>query len=74
MKKYSSKYYLIGIDQHFKVSPRYQLENDFNLNEENLLSIRSDRFIQCDITNEKEFHQIISEHRIQIIIHLAALL
>ncbi|CAF1412625.1 unnamed protein product [Adineta steineri] len=71
---YSTKYEVFGLDQHLNISSRYQSQNINNENIKTILSIPSDKFFQCDITNREKLYEIIQEQKIEIIIHLAAIL
>ena len=70
----SSEYDFFGLDQHLKRSPRYELEPDSIPKRNDLLFISADQFIECDITDQQHFNQIIQYCQIDIIIHLAAVL
>lgn len=74
-EKYPSKYYLLGLDQHLERSPRYALEHLQGWSEATTgPSIPSDRFVRCDITDGAQLNAIVLAHRIDTIIHLAAVL
>jgi nucleoside-diphosphate-sugar epimerase len=73
-KTYPTKYQVFGLDQHMKPSSRYQLETNDDSNFEPTLNLPSDRFFQCDITDRTKLHHFIEEQKIEIIIHLAAVL
>jgi len=71
---YPTKYQVFGLDQHMNISQRYQDRNNENLQIKTILPIPSEKFFQCDITDRMKFYQIIQEQKIDIIIHLAAIL
>ncbi|CAF2041275.1 unnamed protein product [Rotaria magnacalcarata] len=73
-EKYPTKYQVFGIDQHLNISTRYQSINIDNIKIKSISSISTDKFFQCDVTDRTKLHQIIQEQKIEIIIHLAALL
>ncbi|CAM4833676.1 unnamed protein product [Rotaria magnacalcarata] len=73
-EKYPTKYQVFGIDQHLNISTRYQSINIDNIKIKSISSISTDKFFQCDVTDRTKLHKIIQEQKIEIIIHLAALL
>ncbi|CAF3516906.1 unnamed protein product [Rotaria sp. Silwood1] len=73
-EKYPIKYKIFGLDQHLNISPRYQSVNNDDPKIKPILPIPLDKFFQCDITDRIKLHEIIKEQKIEIIIHLAALL
>ena len=69
------EYDVFGLDQHMNVSPRYASYSEKIIEEmEKKYPLKRERFLQCDITDRIEVHRMIEEQRIQIIIHLAAVL
>jgi nucleoside-diphosphate-sugar epimerase len=73
-EKYPNKYQVFGLDRHTNISSRYQVENNKDLQVETTLPLSTDKFFQCDVTDRIKLHQIIEEQKIDIIIHLAAVL
>ena len=73
-ENYPEKYYVIVLEQHKNLSPRYQLKNRRSAHDEKILSFPTDRFFRCDVTDKGRLHQIIKKQTIQIIIHLTAVL
>lgn len=73
-KTYPEKYQVFGLDQHTDISSRYQAKNEENLHVETILPIPLDKFFQCDIMDKNKLYRIIQEQKINIIIHLAAVL
>lgn len=73
-ENYSRKYQVVGLDQHVNLSTRYQSTNVTSQEIKKVLPIPADKFFQCDITDRMKLHKIIEEQKIDIIIHLAALL
>jgi nucleoside-diphosphate-sugar epimerase len=71
---YPTKYQVFGLDQHTNVSSRYQGKNDEIIELATILPLSLDKFFQCDITDRNKLHEIIQEQKIDIIIHLAAVL
>ncbi|UJR29870.1 hypothetical protein I4U23_017418 [Adineta vaga] len=73
-KTYPEKYQVYGLDLHIDISTRYQ-SHDFNEQDiKTISSIPIEKFIQCDITDRTKLYGIINELKIDIIIHLAAVL
>jgi UDP-glucose 4-epimerase len=72
-KTYPDKYQVFGVDQHMNISSRYQIQYDENRPVEPL-PLSSDKFFQCDITDRRKLYEIIQKQKIDIIIHLAAVL
>ena len=73
-KTHPTKYQVFGLDQHMDISSRYQIKSCQNFNEKTIPSLPLDRFFQCDITDRMKLHKLIEEQKIDIIIHLAAVL
>ena len=73
-RTYPEKYEIFGLDQHTNVSLRYQGNEEKNEDIERINSLPLDKFFQCDVTDRDKLFQIIQKQRIQIIIHLAAVL
>jgi nucleoside-diphosphate-sugar epimerase len=73
-KTYPDKYETFGLDQHMNISSRYETNNEKNSEIETNYPLALDKFFQCDITDRIKFFEIIEEQKIEIIIHLAAVL
>jgi len=71
---YPNKYQVFGLDRHTNISPRYQAANKNDLQVKTILPLSKDKFFQCDVTDRIKLHQIIAEQKIDVIIHLAAVL
>jgi nucleoside-diphosphate-sugar epimerase len=72
---YPNKYQVFGLDRHTNISSRYPTgDNNNNLQVDTILPLSTDKFFHCDITDRIKLHQIIAEQKIDIIIHLAAVL
>ena len=61
-----------GLDTTRDQSPRYQQENPVETR--SIIGAPKDRFVRSDVTDRQALHQILADLRIEIIIHLAALL
>lgn len=70
----SSNYSIYGIDKHVALSIRYQLENTSVSKDQQLILPKGDKFFICDILDKDELSRIVRDNKIQIIIHLAAVL
>jgi nucleoside-diphosphate-sugar epimerase len=70
----NSNYDIYGIDRHSELSTRFQLENTKVSEGQKPILPPKEKFYICDITDEKQLSQIIKDNRINIIIHLAAVL
>jgi len=71
---YPNKYQVFGLDRHANISSRYQPENNKDLQVETIPPLSTHKFFQCDVTDRIKLHRIIQEQKIDIIIHLAAVL
>jgi nucleoside-diphosphate-sugar epimerase len=71
---YSNRYQVFGLDLNINISSRYQANNNDDLQVETVLPFSSEKFFQCDVTDRIKLHHIIAEQKIDIIIHLAAVL
>jgi nucleoside-diphosphate-sugar epimerase len=71
-KTYPNKYEVFGLDQHTNISSRYERHDKHPL--ETIPPISFDKFFECDITDRKKLFEIIQQQKIDIIIHLAAIL
>jgi len=70
----NSNYDIYGIDRHVALSIRYQLENTPSSKDLQPILPMKEKFFICDILNKDELLRIIRDNKIQIIIHLAAVL
>jgi nucleoside-diphosphate-sugar epimerase len=73
-KTYPDKYEVFGLDQHMKVSGRYQADSNKSDEIEATYPLPLDKFFQCDITDRTKLFEIIEQQHIEIIIHLAGVL
>ncbi len=71
-KTYPDKYEVFGLDQHTNISSRYDGNNKHLV--ETISPIPLEKFFECDITDRKKLFEIIQQQKIDIIIHLAAIL
>ncbi|CAF3848377.1 unnamed protein product [Rotaria sordida] len=70
----NSNYDIYGIDRHVALSIRYQLENTPLSKDLQPILPMKEKFFICDILDKDELSRIIRDNKIQIIIHLAAVL
>jgi nucleoside-diphosphate-sugar epimerase len=71
----NSDYDIYGIDKHIGLSIRYKLEKNPSISEKQQPILPSkDKFYICNINDENQLAQIIQDNKINIIIHLAAVL
>ena len=66
------KFDVYGLDITRDLSPRYAQEKYVETG--STIAVSEDRFVQCDVTDRPTLHRILAELRIDIVIHLAALL
>ena len=66
------KFDVYGMDITRDLSPRYQQEKYEETGSP--ITLPEDRLVQCDITDRQTLHRVLAELRIDIVIHLAALL
>ena len=74
IRTYPDKYEVLGLDQHTDISLRYRSKNHDSHEVEAKYPLPLDKFFQCDITDRTKLHQIIDQQKIDVIIHLAAIL
>ena len=74
IKTYPNKYQVFGVDQHKDISSQYQSKNYDSHQVETTYPLPVDKFFQCDIMDRTKLHQIIEQLKVDIIIHLAAVL
>ncbi|CAF4775258.1 unnamed protein product [Rotaria sp. Silwood2] len=67
-------YDIYGIDRHTALSIHYELENTTSSEEPKPLLSMKDRFFICDINDKDKLARIIQDNKINVIIHLAAVL
>ena len=66
------KYDVYGLDITTEVSSRYELEKlPITESDKQKTAIPQDRFVHCDVTDREKLHRILSELKIDIVIHLA---
>ena len=71
----TNQYEVFGLDRHMNISSRYQDKTqDFHQTIERKYPLSKEKFFECDITHREKLHQFIEEQKIEIIIHLAAVL
>ncbi|CAF0887268.1 unnamed protein product [Didymodactylos carnosus] len=67
-------YDIYGIDKHIELSIRYQLENTPISEGQQPILPPKEKFYVCDIIDKDKLSHIIQDNKINIIIHLAAVL
>jgi nucleoside-diphosphate-sugar epimerase len=70
----NSNYDIYGIDKHIRLSQRYQLENTPISDNQQPILPSKEKFFICNITDQEKLSNVIQNNKINIIIHLAALL